>query len=300
MGVSISPVIKWVDQTDSFRSWLACHPNISPCFLHASREADIWSLTSDAVPAYVLKRWKPGRWVDGRDSFYLLQDLALLQLPVPSPGGWGHDTQGLQVLAMEYAGEPVDRASRRDVLAFGHALATIHRTPIDRLSFDAPADSSIFLQRLRTRFFDGVEVYPDLTTLLDWIWPRVPPLQTVLLHGDYHLGNVAWGNDSLSIIDWSEAQLGDWRYDVAWAELLTLIYTGPEACEIFMAAYETASDRILGADLEPYEVVATLRWLLLCRTAPFPVPDGWRHVAEAFLRKRLPASTREMLHTRDG
>lgn len=294
MTLPIWPIIHWVAQTDPFRDWLASHPQASPSFFDASREADIWFLSADTTPDYVLKRWKQGAWVDAPGNFLLLQRLAALDLPVPLPGGWGHDGEGLQVLAMEYAGEPVDRASRGDLLEFGRTLALIHRAPIDYLEFDLPADASIFLDRLQTRFLDGVEAFADLTAFLHWVRPLVPFLQVTLVHGDYHLGNVACGKGGLSVIDWSEAQLGDWRYDVAWAELLTLIYTGAEARDIYMESYESASRRSLQG-LEPYEVIAAIRWLFLCRTAPFPLPDEWKLTAESFLRTRLPAPLRQLL-----
>lgn len=286
---SASPLdIRWIERTATFQRWLAQNPAAVPQVLHESREATIWVLPTGAAPVYVIKRWTPGRWVDARANYRLLHSLGSLGLPAVAPVGWGYDGEDGQLLAMQYAGHPVDRASQVDIEAFGRTLGSIHAAPLDQLDLAPPADSSVFFDRLRERFFDGVEAFEDLTALLHQARRQLPSLETVLIHGDYHLGNVARGAAGLSVLDWSEAQLGDWRYDLAWAELLTLIYTGPRAQDIFMEAYVSASGRSLRQGLRPYEIVAAIRWLLLSRTAPFPVPVAWQQTVEAFLQSRLP------------
>lgn len=279
--------IRWIERIEAFHRWLAHNPAAAPRVLHSSREATIWELATDAVPVYVIKRWKPDRWVDARANYRLLRSLDSLALPAVAPAGWGFDGEDGQVLAMRYAGEPVDRASRVDVEAFGRTLALIHAAPLDRLDLAAPANSPAFFRRLRERFFNGVDAFEDLAALLHETLPQLPPLETVLMHGDYHLGNVARGAEGLSVLDWSEAQLGDWRYDLAWSGLLTLIYTGPQARDTVVGAYITASGRSPGEGMRSYEIIAAIRWLLLSRTAPFPVPAEWQRTVEAFLQSRL-------------
>lgn len=279
--------IQWVERTAEFQRWLARNSSVAPVPLNKSREATIWTLASGASPAYVIKRWESSRGIDARANYRLLRSLGSLGLPAVRTAGWGFDAEDGQALAMEYGGEPVDRASPSDVEAFGRTLALIHAAPLHSLDLGAPADSSVFFECLLDRFFQGVSAFADLAGLLQDTRPQLPPLQTVLLHGDYHLGNVARGSEGLSVLDWSDAQLGDWRYDLAWAQLLTQIYTGSQARDTFMPSYAAASGRNLTGGTRPYEIIAATRWLLLSRTAPFPVPPEWQRTAEAFLRDRL-------------
>lgn len=279
--------IRWVERTGTFHSWQERHPDAMPWVLRESREAAIWVLGTGTAPEYVIKRWKLNLWVDARANYHLLRKLSSLRLPAVPPAGWGFESTDGQVLATRYAGEPIERASHAAIEAFGRTLALIHTAPLDTLGLAAPADSSAFFERLRERFFAGVEAFEDLASLLREARTSLPPLETVLIHGDYHLGNTVRGVQGLTVLDWSEAQLGDWRYDLAWAELLTLIYTGPAARDVLVDAYAATSGRPLGETLRPYQIVAAIRWLLLSRTAPFPVPPEWQQTAEDFLQSHL-------------
>lgn len=279
--------IRWVERTGTFHRWQERHPDETPRVLRESREATIWALGTGSAPEYVIKRWKPNRWVDARANYHLLRKLRSLGLPGVPPAGWGFESTGGQVLAMRYAGEPIERASHADIAAFGRTLALIHAAPLDTLGLAAPVDAFAFFERLRERFFDGVGAFEDLGALLREARTSLPALETVLIHGDYHLGNTVGGARGLTVLDWSEAQLGDWRYDLAWAELLTLIYTGRPARDVLVEAYAATSGRPLGETLRPYQIVAAIRWLLLSHTAPFPVPPKWQQTAEAFLQSHL-------------
>lgn len=290
---SLNP--RWVEQTPEFRDWLAQHPAALPKYLTASREADIWVVHEGTVPRFVIKRWRRDGRASARGEYRLLGNLASLGLPAVRGAGWGFDSGEAPLLATGAAGSPVDRADPADLAEFGRTLARLHRAPLRRLDLPAPRDSHACFDGVRERFFEGVDAFSDLALLLEWAGESLPSLEPTLLHGDYHLGNVTKYDAKLWVLDWSDAHVGDWRSDVAWTQLLTRIYSGEAARQVFLQAYEEAVSRTLDTSMRPFEVVAALRWLLLSRTAPFPVPPEWCRTAYEFIQSRLPSNLRTVL-----
>ncbi|MFN2303363.1 MAG: phosphotransferase family protein [Anaerolineales bacterium] len=102
------------------------------------------------------------------------------------------------------------------------------------------------------------------TPLQDWLIgqrERVPCVHSSILHWDFHPGNIledAEGN--LFVVDWSSAEISDYRFDLAWTLTLALAYRGEERWGMIRDEYE----RQLGKpvpELEIFEVVAILRRL---------------------------------------
>src|SRR5690606_37613875 len=99
--------------------------------------------------------------------------------------------------------------------------------------------------------------------------------QDCLIHGDYNMGNVLANEEGYVLIDWTNAQLGDARYDSAWASYLLRIYNGEEYGLRFMKAYlATCEGENALAEWPLFESIACLRWLLLDRvTGLSPTAD---------------------------
>ena len=61
-----------------------------------------------------------------------------------------------------------------------------------------------------------------------------------MIHGDYNLGNILdnWTfTDTYTIIDWTNGQYGDPRYDMAWSVFLITVYNGRSYGDMYRAQF---------------------------------------------------------------
>ena len=65
--------------------------------------------------------------------------------------------------------------------------------------------------------------------------------QPVLIHNDYHPQNILLREGSLVVIDWSFAEIGDFRMDLAWSTLLLGVLVGSKYRTAMLEAYEQAA-----------------------------------------------------------
>jgi aminoglycoside phosphotransferase (APT) family kinase protein len=118
----------------------------------------------------------------------------------------------------------------------------------------------LYAQRYGERFQRS-----EFNPVLDWLKERslyVPCERLSVVHMDYHPYNVLMRDDGrVSIIDWTNIDVADFRLDLAWTILLTSTYGNPEARGIILDEYE----QIVGykiQQIEYFEVAASLRRLL--------------------------------------
>jgi aminoglycoside phosphotransferase (APT) family kinase protein len=72
--------------------------------------------------------------------------------------------------------------------------------------------------------------------------PAVTWLEPCLVHDDYYPGNVMWSRGRVSgIVDWTTAEVGDRRADVAQCALDLAMMHGLDVADRFVAAYEALS-----------------------------------------------------------
>jgi len=80
-----------------------------------------------------------------------------------------------------------------------------------------------------------------------------------VVHQDFHPNNILEDHQgNLFVVDWTSAEISDYRFDLAWTLALTLAYGGAGRRAIVLKEYE----RQMGAEvpaLEIFEVVAYLR-----------------------------------------
>lgn len=102
-------------------------------------------------------------------------------------------------------------------------LAALHRTPAGTLDVEssrpgqAPTELGFYTQRLG-RF---APLPPVLGAALWWLGRHEPPPQrSVLVHGDFRMGNmIVDGNRLAAVLDWEMAGAGDPLADLAWCFL---------------------------------------------------------------------------------
>jgi len=92
------------------------------------------------------------------------------------------------------------------------------------------------------REFFGQRGLAGLDPALDWLLERIDDAgdaRLALVHGDYHMRNVLLtGAGRQVVIDWTNAEIADCRYDLAWTLLLQGMYDGWAVRESILAAYE--------------------------------------------------------------
>lgn len=109
---------------------------------------------------------------------------------------------------------------------FGRLHARLHRLPADEWPDDGRTLLDGRLAKLRSMVAGGD--HPDLARALERIDPLLPALGGVdplVCHGDYHPLNVVADGRRLSVLDWTDAGLGDRQGDVARTALLFEIAT---------------------------------------------------------------------------
>jgi aminoglycoside phosphotransferase (APT) family kinase protein len=125
-----------------------------------------------------------------------------------------------------------------------------------------------------------------------------------IVHLDLHPGNVLIRPDgSPEVIDWTQVEVSDPRFDLAWALLLIDTHEGAQWRPVFQAEYE----RLLGMPvehLELFDVVACAKRLFSVYLSMVSGPEtlGMRPGAEVIMKQQFPAIRRvyALLQDRSG
>nr|WP_240703172.1 hypothetical protein [Cohnella luojiensis] len=83
------------------------------------------------------------------------------------------------------------------------------------------------------------------------------------------MGNILESDGKYTIIDWTNVQLGDPRYDIAWSIILIWIYVSEKYSSTYRSEFITMNNYTAN-ELEKFEAIACLRWILLNRIANLP------------------------------
>lgn len=210
----------------------------------------------------VLKIWNRDSKPDIGFQYRLLKSLSDRGMPVSRPLGWGEDASGNQVLLTSYDGAPVREAGADKLRRIAGLLLDIHRCRIDEP--ELPRYDFV------SYFFPGVDAHPDLATELERLVGIARPRQDTLIHGDYNFNNVLEAEDGrLTVIDWTNGQWGDARYDIGWSVFLADLYTDDELASSYRSAFLTGGG-YRAEEMEPFEAIGLIRWLLLDRAAGMP------------------------------
>ena len=152
------------------------------------------------------------------------------------------------------------------------ALAAIHRADVH----DPGLTDEDQLIEWRAR----LDAMGDTTATFEWGFRwlaarRPQPSPTVLVHGDFRMGNlIVDGSDLAAVLDWELVHVGQAYEDLAWFCIRAWRFGAPASLgagglgsvESFLVAYEEASgatvDRVA---FHWWMVLATLRWGVICR-----------------------------------
>lgn len=231
---------------------------------------------------YCMKVWSKEAKPDVLFQYEWLAALAQHNIPVPEPVGCGRNDGDIPVLLTTYEGTALQSVNPGSIIDMAMLLARVHRLPIHEISdVKLPAFDCIHY------FFPGIDRHPDLHYALTGLIGRTNLRQDRCIHGDYHLGNVVEENGRLTIIDWTNAQAGDSRFDLAWSFVLMNILLSKRHASMFLSAYRSEIP-VLKEELELFEGMALIRWVLLSRKGDVPREAAIRNkVASLMGRNRF-------------
>lgn len=254
---------KWIEQTAILNDILNESNEITVSHLPPGIEAEVIRVNSKYGSA-VVKIWNHGSSADVDYQYKLLQILFDNGISVSKPYGWGYDEDSNKVLVTRFDGNSVSTIDNPTIRTISRLLVEIHRTSINQL------DTSMhrrfdFIDYFFPRIMEHTDIHNTLRRLVE----QSNMQQDCIIHGDYNLGNILEEQGRYTIIDWTNAQLGDVRYDVAWSGFLILIYTGEESYLSFIKTYMKMNG-FPEEQLKLFEAIACLRWILLNRIVTLP------------------------------
>jgi len=249
--------IRWIGGEDAIAGLAGIgEADIRP--LPAGLEAEV-ALVRLEGKDYVLKIWNRASKPDIGFQYRLLKTMYGRGLPVSRPLGWGMDPSGHHVLLTSFDCTAVREEDADKLHRIAGMLLDVHRQHID--------DPVLPRYDFVTYFFPGIDAHPDLAGELKRLVEVARPRQDTVIHGDYNFDNILVTKDGrLTIIDWTNAQWGGARYDIAWSVFLADLNANDALAAKYRLAYLNGGG-YSAEELEPFEAMAMIRWMLLDRTA---------------------------------
>jgi aminoglycoside phosphotransferase (APT) family kinase protein len=215
----------------------------------------------------------------GKDEFRVLSVLNQAGYPVPKVFALGGFQDGLggPFIIMQRI-EDGDFSSRfpqtsqddqkplKDFIGLFRLLHTLNwRDYVDDADHLAPPDQPFFHFDQEMAIYDRLLIQSGFTMfvpLMAWIKSRREKAycaMSSLIHRDFHPDNILEDQDGkLFVIDWTSAQISDYRFDLAWTLILFLAYSGKARRQMVLDEYERQLGHAV-PELDFFEVISILR-----------------------------------------
>lgn len=256
--------INWVEKTETLESLLEHETTIQVVPLDSGLEAEVVKITTSTAD-YVLKIWNKESKPNVQMQYQILKALYSHGRAVSVPLGCGTDRNGNPAMLTSYDGTPVQKVDQPKLMKLAKMLMDIHKLPMDSLN-----SSGLPSYDFVSYFYPRIDEFPDIQHPLMELVQRANLKQACVIHGDYHLGNILENENELTVIDWTNVQMGDPQYDMAWSIILMWIYVSEKRASFYRAAF-CAEHRYEADELELFEAIACLRWVLLSRVDHPPI-----------------------------
>lgn len=158
----------------------------------------------------------------------------------------------------------------------GESLASIHtldKSTLPQLEASSAIDQ---LDRYEELYLGYDIPRPTFDLAFQMLRKSAPaPLDPVLVHGDFRLGNLMVDENGLAgVLDWELAHLGDPREDIGWICVNSWRFGRTEnrvggfgELDDLLSAYATAGgQRFTPADIDWWEMLGSLKWGIMCMT----------------------------------
>ena len=243
------------------------------------------ALTGSARRALILRTGPPDDVHAGMELEAAVQAAAAeTGAPVPTILAASNSTAALGnpfLICDEIAGETIVRRIQRTLDDDGRAgllrqcaaaLAAIHRARTDAPDLAEQEQLGEWHQRL--------DEMGDTTATFEWAFRwlaanRPPRSASVLVHGDFRMGNlIVNGSNLAAVLDWELVHIGEIYEDLAWFCIRAWRFGAPASraagglggIDEFVSAYEQAGGAPVDREaLRWWLVLATLRWGVICR-----------------------------------
>lgn len=256
-------LINWLEHNEIINDLLNQEDSLTAHTMDQGFEAEVLRINSDQE-SYVLKTWNKESRPDVQFQYRLLDVLSERGVAVSKPVGWGINPEGYKVLLTGFDGTPIHKMNTRKMKELASLLAKIHKIRVEEIgNIQLPKYNFIGY------FFPEAKEQSDISNVLTILVEQTPMKQDCIIHGDFHIGNIVEDKERYTIIDWTNGQLGDSRYDFAWSLILLKIYISERYADVFRTAYLLEND-MDQEELEIFEAWACLRWILLNRRGSTP------------------------------
>ena len=176
---------------------------------------------------------------------------------------------------------------------FAREAARIHAIPLDSIpTLPQPAPFEL-LSEMKARFVGYGGDRPVFALAFRWLEDNLPaPVEPVLLHGDFRMGNIMVDADGLAaVLDWELAHLGDRHQDLAFGCINSWRFGHIDRTAFGVGQLDdlwTAYERESGVSVDParfrwWLVYSTLWWGLCC----LQMAEFWRNGADASLERAV-------------
>lgn len=242
-------------------------------------------------------------------EFEILRIIEAAGIPAPRPVLLDADGRhfGVPAMVLSYLpGRPL--FASRDVQAWidglARALQAVHAVTPER--FDL-SDLQVYLrdgmrqeiEHQRERAAAGEPLAQEVHAVLDAELDRIDWPAPSLVHDDYWPGNTVWYRGQLvGIIDWTQAELGDPRADVAQCRVDLVLSHGMDVADAFLGSYQAAAPQPL-PDIWFFDLFRGLRALFSYERWLIGYHDlGLTHLSAAATGARLRAFLQRALNER--
>jgi aminoglycoside phosphotransferase (APT) family kinase protein len=279
----------------------------------ASKEAWAVDVTAAGKPRELFVRRAAGGVIHVDMTLPLEQEFRVIEaaheagVRVPRPYGYLGELGGREAFVTErIVGETIGRrivtrpefAAAREALPLQLAeeLSKVHAISPKSLPFLRSTD---VLGRFEHELDTVGEPHPAIELGLRWLRENRPePLDPVVLHGDFRIGNVVVSEQGLEyLLDWEFAHLGDPRDDVSWPVVRAWRFGvdgrrlgGVGEVEPYLERYnELTGQDIAVADLFWWEVLGNVKWAVGALTQSRRHLNGEERSVELAVLGRLAA-----------
>jgi len=258
-------------------------PVSEPVLLAGGASKEAWAVDAGGEPLLV-RRAAVGvihrHTLSLRDEFAVLEAAHEAGVKVPRPVLYIEDLDDREAFVMErIPGETIGRRIvRMDPvpaelpLQMAEELAKIHAIPAERLPFLVEAS----LERLVDELDEVDEPHPAIELGLWWLRESRPePRKSLVVHGDFRIGNLAVDEQGLvGVLDWEFAHLDDPARDLAFGLVRAWRFGNDELrlggigdVEPYLERY----NELTGVDIRPeeldyWELAGNVAWAIGCLT----------------------------------
>ncbi|WP_214630780.1 phosphotransferase enzyme family protein [Paenibacillus agaridevorans] len=250
--------VQWAEKNEEIDALILLGEKLTVHDMVQGFEAEVAEVRSENT-SFIWKVWNKQSKPRVEVQFTLLKILAAQGISVSRPLGWGEDAHSNPVLLTTFDGMSVQKVNPKKVRELAKLLAAIHRA-----GSEAERHSVVPKYDFKSYFFAEADQYENLDKSLNAIIPHAGLRQDVIIHGDYHLNNIVEDGERLIVIDWTNGQWGDARYDFAWSFVLMRIYLSERYAAMFRSAY-LEENPMEQEELEAFEALGILRWLFLMK-----------------------------------